>query len=299
METLYKPEKVFQDLQPVPADVEAFLPKLRLICEKHGGLTPLEVDRSIRLVTEYFQRGETRRGRNHLWEATLKVCAWALAHQHRVRGKRAVGWVPMGDMEEQEDIATVRGVYNLLRGCMLQSALVWDESNKVAERIAQAPILQRRGRRCLTLRIVGQKAVLRCAGFTASTDLIRGWGQLQTGVFCAICPPTPLALQQPKPKHPVDRLVIRPAALLCDSVAGGGDPRPIKWARIATLNDVVVPYRWNPFGQEEAPMVREGKVFRMKITFKETRPARRGYGKRTYRLTKRHRVFIGTDIVMA
>lgn len=298
METLYKPEKVFHDLQSVPADVEAFFPKLRLICEKHGGLTPLEVDRSIRRVTEYFQRGETRRGRNHLWKITLAVCAWALANQRRVRGKRAAEWVPLGDMESNQDLNTTRGVYNLLRGCMLQSALVWDETGDIARSIRNHLLFAHRGRARLTLRIVGERAVLRCDGFTARTDLMRGWGLLTMGSFCTLVPPTPLTLQQPNPRHPVDQLVLRPAALLCDSVAGGGTRRPIKRMRIATLSDVVVPYRWCPFGQHEAPMVRKGQLVRYDLAFKERRPARRGYGTRVYRLIQRKRVFIGYSVVV-
>lgn len=299
METLYKPEKVFQDLQPVPADVEAFLPKLRLIRDTHGGLTPLELDRAIKHTTDRFRRDRTRTARNLLWETTLKVCAWALANQRRVLGKRAAEWVPLGTLEEQNDVTNIRGVFNLLRACMLQSALVWDDSNRVGERIAQATILQRRGRQCLTLRIVGQKAVLRCGGFQVSTGLVRGWGLLTTGNFCTLCPPTPLPLQQSEPKFSVDELVVRPAALLCASAAGGGKNRLAQWSSPCTMEEVEVPYRWDPFGQEEAPMVREGNVFRLEITYKETRRARRGYGKRTYRTSRRHRVFIGTDIVMA
>lgn len=299
METLYKPEKVFHALQPVPADVEAFFSKLRLIRDTHGGLTPLDLDRVIKHITGRFQRGETRLARNRLWETTLSVCAWALANQYRVLGKRAAEWVPLGTLEEQNDVTTIRGAFNLLRACMLQSALVWDDYNRAGARIAQATILQRRGRHCLTLRIVGQKAVLRCGGFRVSTGLVRGWGLLTMGNFCTLCPPTPLSLQQSEPKFPVDDLVVRPAALLCASAAGGGKNRLTQWSSTCTMEEVEVPYRWDAFGQHEAAMVREGNVFRMEITYKETRPARRGYGKRTYRLTRRHRVFIGTDIVVA
>ena len=298
MQTLYKPEKVFHDQQPVPADVEAFFTKLHLVRDTHGGLTPLEMERAIKRIREYYWRGETRSARNRLWETTLSVCAWALAHQHRVRGKRAAEWIPLGNVDESNGPDTVRGVYNLLRGCMLQSALVWDDSNLVAERVGQSAIVQRRGRHCLTLRIVGQKAHLRCAGFTASTDLVRGWGLLAMGSFCTLCPPTPLSLQESEPKFPVDTLVIRPAALLVDSVSGGGCNRAGKWVCICTLETVEIPYRWDPFGQHEAPMVREGRVVRIEITYKETRRARRGYGQRTYRLTHRRRVSIGTDIVV-
>ena len=298
MKTLYKPEKVFHDPQPVPADVEAFFPKLRLIRDQHGGLTALELDRAIKQTVTYFQRGETRRGRGQLWKTTLAVCAWALANQHRVRRKKAAGWVPMGDSEKHQDLTHVRGVYNLLRGCMLQSALVWDDSGEVATPVSHHLQFAYRGRARLTLRVRGERAVLRCGGFTASTDLMRGWGLLSMGSFCTLTPPTPLRLEQTEPTFPVDQLVVRPAALLSASVTGGGARRPDKYMRIASLGDVEVPYRWDPFGQHEAPMVRKGRLVRYEFTGKEYRPARRGYGTRLYRLAQSQRVCIGSSVVV-
>lgn len=297
MTTLYKPEKVFGEKLPTPKEVEAFFDRWRQIRDTHGGLTPLELERGVEHVRKAYGNGETRLARSRLWKYTIAVCAWALANQHRVRRKKAVEWVPLGDLENHTDLSSTRGVYNLLRGCMVQTALIWEESNEVACHINDRMPLTKRGRGRLTLRVENQKAVLRCAGFKAKTDLCNTWGTLAAGSFSSLVAPTPANLQ-PKPAVEPDLAVIRPALLLRDSVAGTKGDWARKKMRIATMDEIEVPYRWDPFAGPEAPLVRRASVARVCRTEREFRAARRGYGRRLYRSSSTARVSMGTTLIV-
>lgn len=297
METLYKPEKVFGEKLPTPTDVEAFFAHWRQIRDTHGGLTPLELERGIEHVRKTYGNGETRLARSRLWKYTIAVCAWALANQHRVRRKTAAEWVPLGDLENHTDLGSTRGVYNLLRGCMVQTAVIWDDTNEVAYHINERMPFSNRGRGRLTLRVVNQKAVLRCAGFKVQTDLCRTWGTLAAGAFSTLVAPTPANLQ-PNPVIEPDLAVIRPARLLRDSVAGTAPGWSPKKMRLATMDEIEVPYRWDPFAGHEGPLVRRASVVKVCRIDREFRTARRGYGRRLYRSASSARISMGTTLIV-
>lgn len=302
MSTLYKPELVAAktpDVQ-IPAEVEQFLLTLYRIRDVNGGCTALDVDRMATRVRKLISEGSgIRRARTTLWRYTILICARALANQRRIRRVKQAEWIPTPTMDDlYEDYQTPWRVYNLLRACMMQCTMIWDATGEVVERLFTAIYGVPGQKFRVTVKVKRGQGILRCDGFTVKVPLVRAYGHNAQSGFSSLIPPTKENLT-PRPVEIVSsgEHYLQKATQLVDSAAGVGVHRDQILKRLAPLNEVMVPIRWDLESCMGSPMIRVGHAVRQIFVYSERRRARRGYGTRVYRRGKTERVFMGKRMV--